>query len=251
MGTVTTTTGAVSARQGGSSRRATERGHVRENRGWLATAETRALVWLAHRVPPAVNSDHLSALGFAGMVLTAVAFALGAVRPAWLPIAVVGLAINWLGDSLDGTLARVRKAQRPNYGYYLDHVLDIAGMALLTGALGAGGLMSPVIAVALLAAYVAVMAETFLATYSLGVFRMAFLRFGPTELRVVLSVGALAAMRSASVTVAGHGPWLLFDVGGLVAATGLALALVVSALRNTSTLYRADPLPKSRGLSAP
>ena len=241
MGTMTT---AMSMRESGANRQAKERGHVRENRGWLAGAEARTLVWLAHRAPRAVNSDHLSALGFAGMALAAASFAAGATHPAWLPLAILGLAVNWLGDSLDGTLARVRQAQRPNYGYYLDHVLDVAGIALLLAGLGAGGLMSPVVAVSLLAAYVAVMAEAFLATYSLGIFRMAFLRFGPTELRIVLSIGALAAMRSPAVLIAGHGPWLLFDVGGLVGAAALGLAFVVSALRNARTLYRAEPLPR-------
>ena len=221
---------------------AAERVHVRHNDGWLAGVEARALVWLAQRTPPAVNSDHLSALGFAGMAGAGVVFAVGGTRPALLPLAILALGVNWLGDSLDGTVARVRQAQRPNYGYYLDHVLDVLGVSCLLAGLGAGGLMSPLVAAWLLVAYVAVMAETFLATYALGAFRMAFLRFGPTELRLVLAAGIVAAMRSPVARIGGYGPFLLFDVGGLLAAAGLSMAFLASAARNARALYRAEPL---------
>ena len=154
--------------------------------------------------------------------------------------------MNWFGDSLDGTLARVRQQQRPNYGYYLDHVLDIAGMTAMCAGLAAGGLMSPVLAVSLLAAYVAAMAESFLATAARGVFRMSFLRFGPTELRVVLMAGALRVVTHPAVSVPGVGALRLFDAGGAVAVAGLALAFLVSAARNGVALYRAEPLPQLR-----
>lgn len=222
--------------------RLSERGHVRDNRGWLARTEARALSWLAHRMPRAINSDHLSALGLAGMAGAGIAFAVGGTHRGALPWVIVGLAVNWFGDSLDGTLARVRHAQRPNYGYYLDHVLDIVGITMLLTGIGAGGFMTPVIAAALLCAYVAAMAETFLATYSCGTFRMAFLGVGPTELRVVLAVGVLALMRSRVATLPGYGPVLLFDVGGLAASVGLAVTFLVSAVQNGRALYRAEPL---------
>ena len=219
-----------------------ERGHVRRNDGWLAGVEARVLDRLARRLPPWINSDHLSALGLAGMAGAGASFVVGGSRPEVLPLAIVALAVNWFGDSLDGTLARVRRAQRPNYGYYLDHVLDIVGIAMLMAGMAAGGVMSPLVAVTLLCAYVAVMAETFLATYSRGTFAMAFLKFGPTELRVVLAFGVIALLRSRTATLFGHS-FLLFDVGGLVATAGLALTFVVSAVRNGRALYAAEPLP--------
>jgi phosphatidylglycerophosphate synthase len=227
---------------GADCRRLAERGHVRDNRGWLAGTEARTLGWLARRMPPAVNSDHLSALGLAGLVAAAAAFAGGGTHPGALPLVIVALAVNWFGDSLDGTLARVRHTERPNYGYYLDHVLDILGVSILVGGIVRGGFMSPLVAMSLLCAYVAVMAETFLATYARGAFRMSFLGFGPTELRVVLSVGAIALLRTPEVSPFGMGPFALFDVGGLVGAVGLATAFLVSSVRNGRALYRAEPL---------
>ena len=216
--------------------------HTRDNRGLLAAAEKRTLLWLAHRLPAWVHSDHLSGLGLLGMLAVGAAFAAAGEHPQALPLVVLALAVNWFGDSLDGTLARVRNQQRPRYGYYVDHALDIAGTAFLFGGLALGGLMSPTIAMGVMAAYFAVMAEVFLATWSRGVFRMSFAGFGPTELRVVLAVGALALMRGPQVSVAGFGPYLLFDVGGLAALAGLTVTFVVSSIGNGRALYEAEPI---------
>ena len=218
--------------------------HTRDNRGLLAGAEKRTLLWLAHRLPAWVNSDHLSALGLFGMISVGAAFAAGGAHPGVLPLVVVALAVNWFGDSLDGTVARVRNQQRPRYGYYVDHALDIAGTAFLFGGLALGGLMSPAIAMGVMAAYFAVMAEVFLATSSRGVFRMSFLGFGPTELRVVLAVGALALMRGSQVRIPGVGSWLLFDVGGVVGIVGLAATFVVSSIGNGRALYDAERIDR-------
>jgi archaetidylinositol phosphate synthase len=219
-------------------------GHSRRNESLLAASEKRALLWMARRMPRRVSSDHLSALGLIGMAGAAAGFAAGAAFPPALWLVVVALAVNWLGDSLDGTLARVRNQQRPRYGYYLDHVIDVAGTTMLVGGLALSGFMTPLLAFALLAAYLAVMAETFLATHVQGVFRMSFLGFGPTELRLVLAAGAIALMHRPVVQVAGLGPWNLFDIGGAIAIAGLVLAFAVSAARNTRALYRAEPLPR-------
>ena len=104
----------------------------------------------------------------------------------WLPalgLVVVALAVNWFGDSLDGTLARVRKHERPRYGFYVDHVLDVVGITMLVGGMALSSFMSPIVALALLVAYLLVSAEVFLATAVNGEFRMSFLSVGPTELR--------------------------------------------------------------------
>jgi phosphatidylglycerophosphate synthase len=217
--------------------------HTRLNESLLAGVEKRTLVWIAHRLPRGVNSDHLSALGLAGMAGAGAAFAAGGSHPWALALVVVGLAVNWFGDSLDGTLARVRNRQRPRYGYYLDHTLDVLGTFFLFGGLALGGLMSPVVAMALLAAYYAVMAEIFLATSVRGVFRMSFFGFGPTELRILLAAGAIALMvRGPLVEVAGLGPALLLDIGGAIGAVALGVTFVISACRNARALYEAEPL---------
>jgi len=150
---------------------------------------------------------------------------------------VVCLALNWFGDSLDGTVARVRDQQRPRYGYYLDHVIDLTGTALLFGGLWASGYMSPLVAVLVVAAYYLVSAETFLATHSRGVFKMAFVGVGPTELRILLAAGALALIEHAWVAPLGLAPIRLWDVGGMIGAAALVAAFVVSSARNARALY--------------
>jgi len=159
---------------------------------------------------------------------------------------VVALAVNWFGDSLDGTVARVRDQQRPRYGFYVDHVLDLAGALFLFGGMALSAYMSPLVGLSLLVAYMMVSAESYLATHARGVFKLSFLRVGPTELRLLLAVGALALMVSPTVSFFGR-EFLLLDVGGVVTAAGLGMAFVVSAARNTAALYRQEPLPAGRG----
>ncbi len=217
--------------------------HVRENLGLLARSEKQALIWMAGRLPRSVNSDHLSMLGLAAMAATGLSFAaFPFTRWAALGV-VVSLVVNWFGDSLDGTLARVRQQQRPRYGFYVDHVIDIAGSAMLFGGMACSGLMSPVAALVTLAAYLLVCAESYLATHAAGVFRLSFLGFGPTELRIVLAVGAVKAAVAPWISIGLGDPVRLFDVGAIVGATGLFVAFVVSSVRNTRALYHVDPRP--------
>ena len=221
-------------------------GHTRINTGLLAALEKRTLLWIAHRLPAWMHSDHLSAIGLAGMLGVGAAFAVGGTYRWALPLVCLALAINWFGDSLDGTLARVRNHQRPRYGYYVDHVLDLLGTAILFGGLMLGGHITPAIGLMLVAAYFAVTAEVFLATAARGAFRMSFAGFGPTELRVVLGIGALALMRDPHVTVPGLGTFPLFDVGGVCAVAGLAATFIVSSMVNGRALYQEEPLPGRR-----
>ncbi len=218
--------------------------HVRLNTGFLAAAEKSLLVWIAGRLPAWVNSDHLTLVALLAMAGTGASFWLSRHWPPALGLVVLCLAINWFGDSLDGTLARVRKHERPRYGYYVDHVLDVFGMGLLVVGMALSGYMTPVIALSMLSAYLLVSAEVYLATTVSGTFRMSFLKVGPTELRILLAVGALMLFTRPRVTPFGMGPFLLFDVGGGVATIGLIVAFLTSAIRGTRELYRAEPLPK-------
>ena len=221
--------------------------HVRENHSLLAQPEKLLLIWLARRMPGAINSDALSALGLTAMCVAGLSFAAFRLTP-WAAAAVVlSLAANWLGDSLDGTLARVRDEQRPRYGYYVDHVIDLAGSTCLLGGLAASGLMSPLLAAVLLAAYLLVSAETYLATHARGVFRMSFLGVGPTELRILIAAGAIRAAYDPWLLAGSFGPIALFDFGGAIASTALAVVFVASAVRNTRFLYSAERRPRHAG----
>jgi phosphatidylglycerophosphate synthase len=215
--------------------------HIREYGGLLAGPEKRALLWLARKTPRFIHSDHLTLLGLVSMLTAGVAFWAASRNKYALILVVVSLAANWLGDSLDGTLARYRNCQRPRYGYYVDHVIDLFGTAALLCGLAMSGYIHPMIALTLLAAFAFVEAEVFLATHVQQVFRLACFRIGPTELRIVLSIGTLYLLHDPWVRIAGMGPFLLFDVGGLISVAGLLLAFIYSAVRNTRQLYRAEP----------
>lgn len=216
--------------------------HVREYGGLLELPEKKALLWLAARTPRWINSDHLTVLGFAAMLAAGGSYWAARWNKWFLLIVVASLALNWFGDSLDGTLARFRNCQRPRYGYYVDHVIDLLGTASLLGGLAVSGYMNPLIALALLSAFALVEAEVFLATHVQQIFRLSCFHIGPTELRIVLSIGTLYLLKNPWVYIGGKGPFLLFDIGGVVSIVGLFAALMYSAFRNTIALYRTESL---------
>jgi len=219
--------------------------HVREHRSVLARSEKQLLIWIAQRMPRWVNSDHLTCLALGAMVLAGAGYWLlrWDSRAVWIVVA--ALAINWFGDSLDGTLARVRRVERPRYGYYVDHVLDIVGTALLLGGLALSGYMNPVIALSVLVTYLLVSGEVFLATTTRGVFKMSSFGVGPTELRILLAIGTLALLGDPQVPLGLFGRMPLFDFGGIVAIVGLAITLLSSVWRNTKALATLEPRPPS------
>ena len=218
--------------------------HVREHRSLLAAAEKRLLIRIAGHLPPSIHSDHLTVLALAAMALAGIGFWLARWDTNWLWVVVAALGINWFGDSLDGTLARIRHVERPRYGFYVDHVLDIVGISFLLTGLACSGFMTPVIALSLLVAYLLVSGEVFLATAVRNVFRMSFAGFGPTELRIVLSIGAIALRGDPHVSFGALGRAQLFDVGGVVAIAGLLLALGWAIAQNTGALARLEPRPQ-------
>jgi phosphatidylglycerophosphate synthase len=212
---------------------------ARVHRAVTADAEKRLLVWIAGRLPQAINSDHLTFAGAAALAGVGACFWLGG---AALALVIPLLVVNWLGDSLDGTLARVRHKERPRYGYYVDHVLDAAGFAAIFGGLMLGGHMSAGIGLAFLAAYYLVVVEIALATHARGTFRLSAFGVGPTELRILLAAGTLQLMQSGLVTLGSH-RWLLFDVGGAVGIAGFLLTFARAAIANGVALYREERLP--------
>ena len=147
-----------------------------------------------------------------------------------------------MGDSLDGTLARVRQQQRPRYGFYVDHVVDMfCSIALMCG-LGSSGLVHWPVAIAMLLGFMLLASESFLATHTLGCFQMSQGIFGPTEIRILLIIGNLALLRNPYSTLFGH-KMLLFDLGGAIGATVMFAMAIVVTLRHTAELYRQEPLP--------
>ena len=208
----------------------------------LAPAEKKTLQFLAARMPARINSDHLTALALLAMLGAGLSYWYASVSPVGLVMVAVCLAVNWFGDSLDGTLARYRHHQRPRYGYYVDHIVDAFGALFLLGGLALSGFMSPIVAMGLLVAYLMLSAEVYLAAHSLGEFKITYFQMGPTELRILLAIGTLWLFVRQSVVIAGH-TYRMFDVGGVIGIAGMFITLVVTAIAHTRELYLAEPIP--------
>jgi phosphatidylglycerophosphate synthase len=214
----------------------------RINRSLTASLEKRALEWMARHAPRWLSSDQLTLLGLGAQIGAGVFYALSRFHRSALLLVILCLALNWLGDSLDGTLARVRRQQRPRYGFYVDHMADIFGSVALMCGLGFSGFLHWQTAIALLVAFLVLSSESYLATYTLSCFQLSQGIFGPTEIRILLIVGDLALLRSPYSIVFGH-TVLLFDLGGIIAACGMAAMAITVAVRHTAQLYREEPLP--------
>lgn len=214
----------------------------RVNQSLTAALEKRVLEWMAARAPNWVTSDRLTALGLAAQIGAGVFYALARFNRLALLLVIVCIALNWLGDSLDGTLARVRRQQRPRYGFYVDHMVDIFGAVALMCGLGCSGFVHWPVAIAMLVAFLVLSSESYLASYTLAQFQMSQGLFGPTEIRLLLIAGNLALLHSPYCILFGH-RLLLFDVGGAVATLGMLGMAVAVTLRHTAQLYRQEPLP--------
>jgi phosphatidylglycerophosphate synthase len=214
----------------------------RVNQALTASIEKRLLLWLAAHAPRWLTSDQLTLLGLAAQICAGIGYGLARFDRSSLLLVIFCIVLNWLGDSLDGTLARVRQQQRPRYGFYVDHMVDIFGTTAMMAGLGCSGLLHWPVAAAMLVAFLLLSSESYLATHTLGCFELSRGLFGPTELRLLLIAGNLALLRSPYSTVFGH-RLLLFDIGGSIGAASMfALAIFVTA-RHTAELYQQEPLP--------
>jgi archaetidylinositol phosphate synthase len=205
----------------------------REKRFLLAAPEQRLLEALAGRLPAFVRPDHLTVLALAA----AVAFAVSAATGHFL-IAAALLVVHWLGDSLDGTLARVRRAERPRYGYYLDHLADAVATALVGLGLGLSAHMHLAAGLVLVIAYLALSINSYLEAQALGRFSLGYGRLGPTEARLALI--ALLVVVAAGVELSVFGLTLL-DVVALGAAGVMVLAGAARAFANLRVLAAREP----------
>jgi phosphatidylglycerophosphate synthase len=213
----------------------------RELTSLTAEPERRALLFLAARVPAAVGPDHLTALGLVAMLAAGAAYALSARWPLLLLAVNALLVLNWLGDSLDGTLARYRQRTRPRYGFYVDHMVDALGALGLLLGLAASGWMTPWLALALLLAYLLLSVNIALAACSRGTFKISYGPFGGTELRILLALANTAVWLWPQIVVGGRAV-MAFDVMGGLALLGVVAALARSIVQNTCALYALERL---------
>jgi phosphatidylglycerophosphate synthase len=209
---------------------------TRDLRSLTANVERRLLVAIARRLPSWVMPDHLTALGALALAGAAVCYRVVPLTK-WAVLGVnLFLALNWFGDSLDGTLARVRDRQRPKYGYYVDHLIDAFGALLLLAGLAGSGLVAPPIAWALIVAYSLLGVHMALKADTLEIHQIAFAGIGGTELRILLG-----ALNVAAVTVSlPAGAPRIFDVGGVIALVAIGGTLLVDAVRTAVELARRE-----------
>ena len=212
---------------------------LRLQQSFTAHAERKVLTWLAGHMPTWVNSDHLTLLGFAAMFFAGASYAFARTSRAGLLLATFFLAVNWFGDSLDGTLARIRNRQRPRYGFYVDHMVDTFGGLFLMGGIAIPDLMDWRIALGLFIAYLMLSVQVYLATYTVGTFQLSFAKFGPTEIRILLALGNVVLWVRTDWRVL-NSAYRLFDLGGIIAMAAMMLMLVASTIYNTAKLYRAE-----------
>ena len=214
----------------------------RELKFFLAEPERRLLIAIAQRLAAGVTSNHLTALGVAGSVGAGCSYALSGHNPAWLLVASLMIAINWFGDSLDGTLARVRKAERPRYGYYLDHIVDAFSTAAVGIGIGLSPFASLTVALVLVIAYLALSINVYLESTVFGVFELAYGRIGPTEARLILIVGNVALALAAAAGV--PTPSIAWVANGIAAGLALGMVAVLAGRfgRNLRRLAEAEPV---------
>ena len=214
----------------------------RTQQSFLAALEKKTLLWLAARTPAWINSDHLTVLGLLSMAGAGAGYWWAGSHISGFVVVAVCLAFNWLGDSMDGTLARFRNCQRPRYGFYVDHIVDAFGALFLLGGMALSRLIAPWIAMGILIAFLLLSIEVYLASYTLGDFKISYFKMGPTELRILMALGNFVLPFKPIAHIAGHA-YRMLDVSGIVGIAGMMTVLLISIARNTGRLYRREPLP--------
>ena len=167
--------------------------HERVNRGFLAEPERRALRWLVERTPMWVRPDHLTAIGVAGALLAMIGFICAHLSPYFVSIVIIGLVLNWYGDSLDGTLARYRRIERPHFGYFIDHSCDLISQTLIFVGFGFSPFFTTRSALIALSMYLLMSSYTYLKVMSLKTHQLSYGGMGATELRVAFACWSIAA----------------------------------------------------------
>jgi phosphatidylglycerophosphate synthase len=206
-----------------------------------SSAEKRALIWMAERMPAWVTSDMLTYLGIAGSAIMFAGYWLSNQNPAWLWLSTFGLFVNWIGDSTDGTLARVRHTERPKYGFYIDHTADVISEALVFLGLGVSPFVRFDLAALAYIGYLAMSVLVYVRTCVDGVFKISYSRLGPTELRIVLAVvNTLMFFFGAPRIALGGVDLTIYDAFVAVLAAGLGLAFLLSMAKGLRELADID-----------
>jgi phosphatidylglycerophosphate synthase len=219
--------------------------HKRINDILLGPLERPALQWLAAHMPSWMTPDILTIIGIFGAVVIFAGYVLSNIHSGFLWLATIGFIINWFGDSLDGTLARYRKIERPKYGFFVDHTVDAFSQLLMFGGLGLSPFISFELALLALVGYLLMSILVYVDTYVTGVFKISYGKFGPTEMRAIAVILNIALLYFGVPTI--DLPIGQFSIYDLLA---LAIALLLISLFIFSTIRRAGELAKMERPSA-
>lgn len=225
---------------------------VRVQTSFLNAIEKKVLVWLAGRQPSWVTSDMLTFIGFVGAVIVAVGYALCS-NPAFLWLASLGWIINWYGDSLDGTLARVRGQQRPVYGFFIDHNVDCINEAIMFIGIGLSPLMNLDIALLVLVAYLIISIYVYISAHLKGEFKLTYGKMGPTELRVIMVIVNtlwffipwLREYRCEFNALGSAWSLSILDFVAIAIFIGIAASYITSLYKDGKAYAKSDPLKKN------
>ena len=220
----------------------------------LSASEKKVLVWLAERMPSWVTSDMLTFVGFLGALVMATGYALSNLNIHWLWLACLGLFINWFGDSLDGSLARVRNTQRKTYGFFIDHNVDVINETIMFIGVGCSPLVNMSFAMLALVGYFMLSIYVYIDCHLKGEMRLTYGGLGPTEFRIILALINIIFM---------YVPWLrlwkkdvvlfhnnfsvgLFDYITVFIALLLFVFYIVSFFRDAKYYSTIDPPVKKQ-----
>lgn len=225
---------------------------VRIQTSFLNAAEKKVLVWLAERQPRWMTSDIMTLIGTIGAVIAALGYALSARNIAFLWLSSFGFIVNWYGDSLDGTLARVRHKQRPVYGYYIDHTVDCISEILIFTGIGLSGLMHFGLAMLILALYLMLTINVSINAHLKKEFKLTYAKLGPTEFRLIAIVvntlfATIKPLAEFSRTYALFGRKITleaFDFIGIGVLFVLVVIYTVTVYKDAADYAAHDPMPQ-------
>jgi archaetidylinositol phosphate synthase len=230
----------------------------RVNDSFLGPIERPALAWIAARMPAAIVPDQLTTLGVVGSLLTAAGYLLSRSSLTWLWLACAGLSINWFGDSLDGTLARVRRIERPRYGFFIDHTSDLFCQIITFLTLGVSPLTHFGTACLGLITFLLAFVYSLITAYTRATMRITYFFFGPTEIRALLLLGNLLTLAGGVVDMR---PWLpllpgtgaitIHDFGITLLSLAGVTAIAMHAIPDARKLAAEDPPPAARSEGEP
>ena len=217
---------------------------VRIQTSLLNASEKKVLVWLAKRQPEWMTSDMLTAIGTVGAVIIAVGYILSGYNINFLWLSSFGFIVNWYGDSLDGTLARVRNRQRPIYGYYIDHTVDCLDEFMIFIGIGLSGLMNFELSLMILALYFMLTINVSINAHLKKEFKLTYARLGPTEFRILAILANTVLVLIPSLTEFSLFGLSFLDYVGIVVFLVLLIIYLTTIAKDAKEYAEMDPMPK-------